>query len=132
MSGSSGARSLTSDPAITVSVLGSSGLGVAELSPQAARAVVARIATRRTARGDDRRFTTRSRAVGAEAVDGRALGLVGPDAIDVGLGLLDLAGERRHRLLHRVERLELECVDLIHRRVDVVERGLELRELDRR
>src|SRR5262245_20411499 len=112
MSGRSGARSLTSDPAITVSVLGLFGSGVDELSPHAASAVVARIATRTKASGDDRRFTTGSRALGAEPVDRRALGLVRPDAIDVGLGLLDLGRERRYRLLHRVERLELEGVDL--------------------
>ncbi len=51
-------------------------------------------------------------------------------AVEVLLRLLDLVLEHADRLRHRVERLDLELVDRVHRRVDVGERRLQL--LDRR
>src|SRR4029079_6040010 len=65
---------------------------------------------------------------GPAGVDGRLGGA--PGAVEVPLRLGELALERRYRRRHAVERLQLEGVDLVHRRVDVRERRLELVEPD--
>ena len=48
------------------------------------------------------------------------------------LRLLHLGGQRVDRGLHRLQRLDLESVDRIHRLIDVRERGFELVDSDRR
>src|SRR3954469_10134707 len=126
--GSSGSRSFSSEPASTVSVLA----GFALPPPPHAASVAVTSATASATRTPPIRMALREVGRDGEFGGRRLLGLplVGP--VEVLLGLPDPLLERGHGLLHGVERLQLEPVDGVDRRVDVVERGLELLDLDRR
>src|SRR4051794_12082960 len=74
-----------------------------------------------------------SRSGSRVRLPGSAAGeLVATGALQIGLGALDLAFQRLDRLRHRVDRLDPERVDGVHGGEHVVERRLQLLDLDGR
>src|SRR5215472_16017349 len=127
MSGSSGTRSFSSEPARIVSVWAVSAVG--------SDVAQAETSTRSPAHSPSSRriFPLALRCRNGQAAHhlvARGRPRVSP--LEGALGLVDLGGQRVDGLLHVGERLHLVGVDGVDGRVDVVERGLQLLQLDRR